>query len=293
MGFRLIHFFTSALLLSLLAGCGGAKTGAMPPKEEAVKLMDTGENAKAAAILEDSLAKHPDDDEAKLLLASSYMGMAGIDVYKIFDAFKDLIFKKSLKDQIITPHDGVADHPSLGDGAIPDQDPAKTKSEIAVAKFDKTLSTLQLALIYLDRFPQIDEEKWPLVESALATLQSMKNPAGDTFVYRVLIRLIYSKSYLVARVLRNEQLWTREWACHFKAQDFDGDLAFFTFQVRSIEADLVQGAEHGVKTLGKAHKNFSTIFDAANSSGGFQSLSQGMTFSELENSIKGVFHCNG
>lgn len=195
MGFRLIHFFTSALLLSLLAGCGGAKTGAMPPKEEAVKLMDTGENAKAAAILEDSLAKHPDDDEAKLLLASSYMGMAGIDVYKIFDAFKDLIFKKSLKDQIITPHDGVADHPSLGDGAIPDQDPAKTKSEIAVAKFDKTLSTLQLALIYLDRFPQIDEEKWPLVESALATLQSMKNPAGDTFVYRVLIRVIYSKSY--------------------------------------------------------------------------------------------------
>jgi hypothetical protein len=272
-------------------GCGKARTGVIPPKEEAVSLMDKGQNAKAAEILEGELGQNPNDDEAKLLLASAYMGLAGIDVYRIFDAFSDLIFKRSLKDQIITPKSDENAKNPLGSGTIPEKEKLKSKSEVALANLDRSLSSLQLALVYLDRFPQVPEEKWPLLEAALTKLESMSDPASDTFTYRVLIRLIYSKSYLVARVLRNESAWTREWACHFNAQDFDLDLAFFTRQALAIDSDLGQGAAKGAKALAKVRKNFSFLANAASSADGFSTWTEGLTFSELENSVKSGFNC--
>ena len=156
---------------------------------------------------------------------------------------------------------------------------------------DRSLNSLQLALIYLERFPQVPEEKWPFIEAALGQLVSMRDPASDTFTYRVLIRLIYSKSYLIARVMRNERIWTREWACTFNAQDFDEDLSFFTRQIIAIDAELGKGADRGAKSLAKARKNLSFLADAANSADGFSAWNDGLTFSELENSIKGVAHC--
>jgi len=281
-----------ALSFAVLPGCGKARTGTIPAKEEAVTLMDKGENARAARILETDLARNPHDDETKLLLASAYMGLAGIDVYRIFDAFQDLLFKRSLKDQIISPKSDAGGPGALGNGKIPDHAETKTKSDEALAALDRTLSSLQLALVYLDRFPQVPEEKWPYIEAALARLESMDDPASDTYTYRVLIRLIYAKSYLVANVIRNERVWTREWACRFNAQDFDLDLAFFTRHVLAIDEELGAGAAKGAKALGKARKNLSFLADAANSADGFSAWNDGLTFSELENSLKGMFNCN-
>lgn len=282
----------SAVVFLTLTGCGKTRTGVIPPKEEAVSLMDTRQNAKAARVLEEALEKNPDDDEAKLLLASAYMGLAGIDVYAIFDAFQDLIFRRSLKDQIITPKGDEGKKPNPGRAAIPKKEETKSKVEGAMAALDRSLNSLQLALIYLDRFPQVPEASWPFIEAALARLESMREPASDTYTYRVLIRLIYAKSYLVARVMRNEKIWTRSWACEFNAQDFDEDLGFFTRQAVAIDDDLGKGAERGAKSLGKARKNFAFLADAANSADGFSAWNDGLTFSELENSIKGMAHCN-
>jgi tetratricopeptide (TPR) repeat protein len=282
----------SAVLLALLTGCGRTRTGTIPPKEEAVTLMDTRQNAKAAEILETALEKNPDDDEAKLLLASAYMGLAGIDIYRIFDAFQDLIFRRSLKDQIISPaRDGIQKHP-LGNGDIPSADETKTKAEEAMAAIDRALSSFQLVLLYLDRFPQVPEEKWPYIESALAELESMRDPSSDTFTYRVLIRLIYSKSYLVERVIRDHQAWTRDWGCHFDVRDFDEGLDFFTHQALAIDEELGEGAAKGAKALGKARRNFHFLAEAAYSADAFSAWSAGMTFSELENSLKDAFNCH-
>ena len=289
---RFLFLLIIATSLALLGGCAKAKTGVMPAKEEAVRLMDRGENAKAARILEDVLDRNENDDEAKFLLASSYMGLAGIDVYRIFDAFQDVLFRRSLKDQIIAPKEDGKGPPALGNGEIPGKEKTKSKTEEAMASLDRTLTSFQLALVYLDRFPQVPDEKWPYMEAALARLESMEDPTIDTFTYRVLIRLIYSKSYLISRVVRNDRIWSREWACKFDAQDFDLDLQFFTRQAIGIDSALERGAAKGSKTLEKARKNFSFLTDAANSADGFSSWNDGLTFSELESFIKDRFNCN-
>lgn len=289
---RPISFLLIATTLAALAGCGKTRTGTIPPKEEAVTLMDRSQNAKAARILEADLRDDPSDDEARLLLASAYMGLAGIDVYRIFDAFQDLLFKRSLKDQIISPKSDPNAKNPLGNGTIPTKDEVKSQAEGTMIALDKSVSSLQLALLYLDRFPQIPAANWPLVEAALAQLESMRNPASDTFTYRILIRLIYLKSYLVEKVMRNEQFGSREWACGFDARSFDEDLSFFTRHALAIDGELGQGAEKGAKALAKAHKNFAFLADAANYADGFSEWSQGMTFSEVENFVKARFNCN-
>ncbi|MBC7385877.1 MAG: hypothetical protein H7301_06915 [Cryobacterium sp.] len=85
----------------LLQACGAHGVRQMTPVQEAYRLMDQGENAKAVVVLEDSLARNTSDpSDAHQLLASAYVGLAGIDIYKIQEAFQDILFRKSLRDEV-------------------------------------------------------------------------------------------------------------------------------------------------------------------------------------------------
>ncbi len=285
-------FAAFILLFGLSAiGCGKARTGVLPPKEEAVRLMDVGQNGKAAHILEQRVAGYPEDDEAKLLLASAYMGLAGVDVYSIFDAFQDLIFKRSLKDQVVGGNES-APKVEIARGKIPEPKAGETPAEKALRSLDKITHHLQVSLVYLDRFQKVPESQWPLIETALALLESIAAPAVDVHTYKVFIRLVYAKSYLVAKVMKDDLAWSRQWACSFDPQAFDEDLGFFAQQALAIDEDLRRAAELGSKKLAQARKRFSFLTDAASSADAYTSWNDGLTFSELENSLKGMFHCS-
>ena len=73
---------SSALAIALaLSACAPAPKKAGSPEHEAYTLMDQGSNAKAVLLMEATIEKKPDSSEARLLLASAYMGMAGVDIY--------------------------------------------------------------------------------------------------------------------------------------------------------------------------------------------------------------------
>lgn len=232
-----VYVFIVSVLTFVGLGCAQSKQDRpLHPISEAYALMDKGQNAKAILILEDTVSRDPDNSEARVLLASAYLGEAGVDVYKIHDTFKDVLFNKSLEDSFLgeSNHDAPAADPILEvpnvNGPDNSENPRindKALIEGILFRLDHTLTQLRQGITFLNRFPDVDKIKWGLLDKALEEL-SWVEPTRDICLYRIFIRVIYLRAYLGQEIIINSEFGTRNWACRLDIEKLRESLIWIT-----------------------------------------------------------------
>ena len=210
---------------------------------EAYEMLDKGNTSSAIELLERVVADNPANAEARVMLASAYMGKAGIDVLSLNDAFHDVLFSKSLSDIFFkggpkspggaAPSDPVTGAPPIDNGV------QITPAELLFEKIDEFLNNVRRVLVILDRFPRVSEERWPMLDQALYNLDQA-TLSRETRLYRMFIRVIYLKEVVVERVIRDASLGTREWACRMDGQRVSDSIHWIIATVTSISEDYLE-----------------------------------------------------
>ena len=305
-----------ALLLFIFAfACG--RTAAQPTRiQSAYTLLDHGQNASAIVLLESELregSEHP--DEARTLLASAYMGMAGIDIFSIFDAFQSFLFSKSLGDMFLGKGGGDANSASPGAGgptAVPpvskDSDPdapevlqssvfgfsagdAKlNEADAQLMSVDATLASLERFGLYLARFPHVPERQWPLLASALDQLDRTA-PNADLQMYKAFIRLIQLKSYLREKVIRDSGFGTRKWACNVELSEFAEPLGYFAGVLTAVSDDLDQAVKVGATKIKKPAQTIHDFVRSPNVTQVLALFNDGSTIGTLQLALRQKLNC--
>ncbi len=206
--------------------CARQKDTAIPahPVAEAYALMDQGENAKAILLLEREIQQDPTQSESRILLASAYLGEAGINVYGLHSSFQDILFSRPMAESFQKEEQG-AQQRLIGKSEVPTQDasPKRSPLELLIDDLDRFLNILRERVEFLTRFPDIPPAKWPLLDESLFLL----DPAGvgkDISLYRIFVRLIYLKAFISHRVIQDQSLGTRVWLCRLDFYRFKEDL---------------------------------------------------------------------
>ncbi len=195
-----LGLFLVGLLLISCAKNDGTKP--RHPLNEAYKLMDQQENAKAILLLEKYLETSPNDKEARILAASAYMGEAGVDIYRSYDSFKEILFNMPLADR-------------LGKGpSVPTADPDITGAplEKLINYADLILGKTKHIVSFLSRFPSVEKKSWPMLDRALEHMD-LDNPTSDERLYRTFVRIVYLKAFLDQEVLNDEDFGNIKWMC--------------------------------------------------------------------------------
>lgn len=229
-------FIVAAVSVTLLVACGGcakSREDETPHRiEEAYHLLDQSENAKAILVLRGLLEEEPGNEEARILLASAYMGQAGVDIYSIWDGFHDVLFNKPLGDVVLKSQSG-------GNGLMapaPADDTPPTPGAALVHKLDRFLTELRNVVSFLNRFPSVPREKWILLTQSLRNLDEIDG-RKDVRLYRIFIRVIHLRAYLDVEFLKDPNLGTRTWACSFEVEPFRDKLAWLAEQMKHILDD--------------------------------------------------------
>ncbi len=225
---RISFIILSLVAVSAMSGCArkGNEVRTLSLTREAYALMDHGQNAKAILLLEERIATAPEDMEARVMLASAYLGQTGVDVYKIYERFRDLLFAKPLSDAF-----NPDDHSDGDDAEASDIPQAQTPGEEVVESLDLFIAKFQSGSAFLRRFPRVKKEDWVLLDRALAVLDDAALFPQETTVspndsriprdlrlYRVFIRVVYLKAFLGETFLQQRDLGSRRWVCQVKAQ---------------------------------------------------------------------------
>lgn len=229
---------------------------ALHPLRESYLLLDKGENSKAVLLLEDFL-RRPDitieeTSEGKFLLASACFGLANINIYTVYDGFKDLFFQDPLAasfwDDLKSPQ--KRDELGLQDSAK--NLGADTKLQKWLDQLDTILRTIRQLMSYLNRFPSVSEQNWSLLQKGLKLLeeitqdQELENKPisqrddglNSIRLYRMFIRVIHMKSYLLLKLIADESFGTRTWACHLNIFQFHEGLEWLLGQLQWISKDF-------------------------------------------------------
>ncbi len=199
-----------------------------PPLTEAYSLMDHGDNAKAIVLLEKQVQADPSSDEARALLASAYVGEAGVDVYRIHDTFYDVLFSRPLQKSFFTGASTAApvadvSAPAPGPSASPSPVPGPAPVQQLIRLTDIFMAETQSIVGFLNRFPDVEKAKWPLLDRALEQLDTIvpesPDPASakrhkDVMLYRVFIRVVYLKAYLAQELIGDRDFGNKRWACN-------------------------------------------------------------------------------
>jgi hypothetical protein len=250
----LLAVLTLGLVAATLPGCARKQNEATvryTAVNEAYGLLDKGQTSRAIALLEDILRDEPYNAEARVMLASAYMGRAGIDVLSMHDAFKDVLFSRSLSDVFFSGGKKAPDLDGTGKPVAP-RDPLTgapgvdgrdsvtvTPAERLFEKIDEFLNNIRRVLVILDRFPRVPPAKWPLLEQALLNLS--KTPLQrEVRLYRMFIRLIYLKEVLVTRVIRDSTFATRKWACNLELDQLHDSLTWISTSLAEISEDFIE-----------------------------------------------------
>lgn len=217
---------------------------------EAYELLDKGQTSRAIALLEDIVREEPSNTEARVMLASAYMGRAGIDVLSMHDAFKDVLFSRSLSDVFFkggsrtksaaTPGSTQSDPltgapPLVGSHSVVEPTPAEKMFE----RVDEFLNNVRRLLVILNRFPRVNAQKWPLLDHALYNLDQTPLQR-EIRLYRMFIRMIYLKEVLVTRVLRDASFGTRQWACSLELEQLHESLTWISTSIAAISEDFIE-----------------------------------------------------
>jgi hypothetical protein len=227
---------------------------------EAYTLLDHGQINRAIAVLEPVVDQEPDNHEARLMLASAYMGKAGIDVMSIHAAFHDVLFSKSLS-EVLTSKKPATE--ALAAGELPAQRKSarETPVEAAIRKIDEFLNTVRRTTVIFNRFPHVAEKNWPLVDQALSHLDRLPN-VGEVRVYRLFIRMVYLKEFLTNRIVRDPSFGTHDWACSLEVSDLQDGLNWSMSIMGRASDDFVTLYPTEASPFAKAHAIFSSVAEA-------------------------------
>ncbi len=288
-------------LLATLAACAPSNEDAsVDPVRTAYELLDQGENAKAIWLLESHLRRSPPTiqnlDEARIVLASAYLGEAGLDVFAIHDHFKDILFGKALSDQFLgdaipaTP--GAAPAPEADPTRLPGQLETPTNSAMLIARLEVTFGKIREITSFLNRFPEIKRLHWPLMDEALRLLEA-SGDAKDLRIYRVFIRVVYLKTLLSERVLTDPRFGTRDWLCEADTRALLKDLRWVSMMIQKSVIDL-DGALRNKNALFPALQarvlGVTQAIQEMDDSGDTQ-LSGGVGASKLKKEIREALQC--
>lgn len=222
------------ILLILLTALVVQSCGSQPnrvqlnPIKEAYSMLNQGKNASAIVLLEAYLSTDKKNNEAKTVLASAYMGQAGIDVFKMYDAYKDVFFAHSVADEFTKPAGKIAELAKKT--SEPEKDPAPV--EKFIAQMDSSILQFQEFMRYISRMPKVEQEKWPLIDRALTILDSIDEPTKDIKLYRVFARVIYVRSYLGIKIVGNPDFGTEKW---LRCLDFEEAIREFQWLIVKID----------------------------------------------------------
>ena len=243
----MLYRILGVLLLFSNLSCGTKAVVVQSPLTESYALLNEGQNAKAIKLLEKELARHPDNDEVRLVLASAYAGEAGVDVITIYDSFKDLLFAKPLKNSILQ---GPEESSRPADGPVPiaavkpkANAASENKDEIQtpVKKFSheiyQFLDSLQRALGYIEKFPRVTANELPLIARALQLLDAHAWQKDVTF-YRAFLRVLYLKESYLEKITNDEHFGTSEWICTLDLRKFGEELAVIGDDLLKVTKDL-------------------------------------------------------
>lgn len=251
--------FSFLVLCSLLLGCEERKAEPIHPITEAYTYLDKGENAKAIALVEKAIKEDPGNLEAYTVLASAYLGQSGIDVFKVHEKFSDILFASSLDEslwgrpdyqakknaEIFKGYEAPPDAPYLDEAA-----PVEKFILLTEQYLENVRKTAQL----FNRFPEVKEDKWPMLDRALDLLDQVKIPepgaeqigpnkikaAKDIALYRVFIRIVYLKSFILFRLMRDESFGSHQWVCALNLDKFKEDLIWMISHLVKAGEDFVR-----------------------------------------------------
>ena len=285
------------LCFAIQGGCR-EKAAAPHPITEAYSLMDQGENEKAILLLEDTVTLAPDNTEARVLLASAYAGTAGVDVYRLHSSFQDLLFQQPLSGHFWGGKDGPPGEADPEQATRqfrslekPDEAAkSKTPLERAIHRLDVFLNDAREIAMFLDRFPRIRPERWPLLDKALEHLM-LENPTPDIRLYRSFLRVIYLKSFLDEVLFANIGLGTREWACQIRLYEFRDDLTWTSSMLFHISDDLTKVFPKRSMSLNAFHGTVEALVTELQMSQENTPSGSRTGLLALEKTIKEVFYC--
>ncbi len=265
---RLLIWTLLATLSVAVVSCG-SKDQAQPqhPLTEAYRLMDKGDNAKAAILLEQYLQQNPDSKEGKVLVASAYMGEAGVDIYKLYDSFKDVLFQEPLKDRfwgggtnsdasLLGNDSDVENRKTVihKDQKVQPATPAQNLIDLS----DRVFAKAQKIAEFLNRFPDVPRDKWPLLDSGIQSLNSAGNDR-DISLYRIFFRLIYVKAFLGDEVLHDPNLGSKQWACSLDLSNLRENLNWILEQFSAASDDIRRAYPAQASNLNSAQAIVSAI----------------------------------
>jgi hypothetical protein len=249
---RAAAFLLSIALISALSACGGKDRRVAQrytAVNEAYELLDKGQTSRAIALLEKIVSEEPRNTEARVMLASAYMGGAGVDVLSMHDAFKDVLFSRSLSDIFLNgekKHDAPAPGTTPSDpftGAPPiegsEDREQSTPAERMFVRLDEFLNNVRRLLVVLDRFPRVSARKWSLLDQALYNLDQT-TLEREIRLYRMFIRMIYLKEVLIHRVIRDPNFGTAYWACTLELSQLHESLSWISNSITSISSDFIE-----------------------------------------------------
>jgi hypothetical protein len=271
-------------ILATLIGCGKSQQQTtIHPNKEAYRLLDQGKSALAIYILEESIARNPDNSEARMLLSSAYVGEAGVDVFKIYDTFKDVIFDKPLSKRF---------WPSQASESTSDSSASKnkTKIELFVSQLDSFLLTLSRVVSFLGRFPDVEKAKWVLLDRALENLE-LVDSTKDICLYRVFIRIIYLRAYLSQELMKNANLGSRSWACNLELEHMREALAWIMKNLINASEDFQKVDFGGSHSLAEFQGAIQAILDALEEAKSNAPVGVNSGYLGLQNKLREAFHC--
>lgn len=229
------NLFLVALLLSAISCSRGVESERPHPVTEAYYRADRGEDALGIFLLEDYLKNNRNDSEARLLLASNYMGAAGINVFSLYDEFKDILFTGDLGKVVKNAEkflDITAKSPrTLG------EDGEMTPAEVVIDYIDHFLGIIRKVVSVLNRLPAIPKEQWPLVDRSLYHLDLIERDK-DVALYRLFVRIIYVRDFIVERMIANPEVGTIGWVCRMEVDSFVDDLRWISDHLRKASFDM-------------------------------------------------------
>lgn len=276
--------FLSILALGL-SSCGSDQESVKPDViTEAYQLVDRGENAKAIQLLERHLAEEPEDGEARLVLATAYIGHAGINIYSLHKTFEEVLFSKPLSD-------------SLDGGSFDEYFSVRVHGGELEAPLEKLITELYRLALYqrqvitfLRRLPEVPREQWPLVENGLQHLELIKG-GRDVAAYRLFVRIIYIKDYLQQRIIRDLDFGKKIWACKLDIFKIQREYKWVLKQSHKIHNDALAaypGRNTAFDTLIRKMMLIEEITDEILEEGP-AGVATGIT--GIQNALRGIFRC--
>jgi hypothetical protein len=242
-------------------GCGNQE----PPSHQnslyrIYQLLDQGKNATAIYLLTKIIKDSPENSEAHALLASAYLGEAGINIYSIHDAFKDILFDRSLGESFWKQASPSAPERSSSASIKVNQE-EETDIEKLLDQTDIILIQLRKTITYLNRFPYVIERNWILLDQAIYHLNLIEG-SKDLYLYRIFIRMIYLKSYLDKNIIMNNAIGRKQWICNIQLYEVREQIQWIVQHIKLALEDFYRIYPDQSPSVIYTHSSLTAFLDA-------------------------------